>query len=56
MKQTADIKLICVEPCAGLALNEEYRAMSETQREWRLMNSLGDWRWYSKRRFVVKHE
>jgi hypothetical protein len=51
-----DKRLICVEPCCGLALNEEYRAIQRDDTRYRVMDSNGAYVWRSKLRFVVKGE
>lgn len=54
MKNLCDERLICVDPCAGLALNEEYRALQQDDTRYRVTDSNGNWKWYSQKRFVVK--
>lgn len=57
MKGTiCDKSLICVEPCSGLAMNEEYRAMADDGRRVMVMNSNGDYKYYRTNRFVEKWE
>lgn len=56
MKNVIDERLICVDPCQGLALNEEYRAIQKDDTRYRVMDSNGAIVWRSKLRFVVKGE
>lgn len=56
MKNVIDERLICVDPCQGLALNEEYRAIQRDDTRYRVLDSEGRFVWRSKLRFVVKGE
>ena len=56
MKKVCDKKLICVDPCSRLALNDEYRAIREGDGEVQVMDLEGDYRYFRASRFVEKME
>jgi hypothetical protein len=56
MKKVCDKKLICVDPCSRIALNDEYRAIREGDGEYQVMDLEGDYRYFRASRFVEKLE
>ena len=56
MKKPCDKRLICVESCSRLMLNDEYRAIREGDGEVQVMDIQGDYRYFRYSRFVEKRE